>query len=76
MRRTTMTTIAALGGAALLLAGCSGGSDAPAGTDESGGEAAANVFEFQTNGIQLAEEITVRQIRDGTLVWLFIEVMR
>lgn len=61
MRRTPMmTTIAALGGAALLLAGCSGGSDASAGTDESGGEAAANVFEFQTNGIQPAEEITVR----------------
>lgn len=58
-RTTTMTTIAALGGAALLLAGCSGGSDASAGTDESGGEA-ANVFEFQTNGIQPAEEITVQ----------------
>lgn len=59
-RTTTMTTIAALGGAALLLAGCSGGSDASAGTDESGGEAAANVFEFQTNGIQPAEEIAVQ----------------
>lgn len=59
-RTTTMTTIAALGGTALLLAGCSGGSDASAGTDETGGEAAANVFEFQTNGIQPAEEITVQ----------------
>lgn len=59
-RTTTMTTIAALGGAALLLAGCSGGSDASAGTDESGGGTAANVFEFQVNGIEPAEEIAVR----------------
>ena len=59
-RTTTMTTIAALGGTALLLAGCSGGSDASAGTDETGGEAAANVFEFQVNGIEPAEEIAVR----------------
>lgn len=62
MRRTpTMTTaFAALGGVALLLAGCSGGSDASAGTDETGGETAANVFEWQTNGIEPAEEITIR----------------
>lgn len=62
MRRTTTmtTTFAALGGAALLLAGCSGGSDASAGTDETGGETAANVFEFQTNGIEPAEEISIR----------------
>lgn len=62
MRRTTTmtTTFAALGGAALLLAGCSGGSDASAGTDETGGGTAANVFEFQTNGIDPAEEITVQ----------------
>ncbi|WP_313451149.1 hypothetical protein [Brevibacterium casei] len=66
MRRTTTmtTTFAALGGAALLLAGCSGGPDASAGTDETGGETAANVFEFQTNGIEPAEEITIR-VPDG-----------
>lgn len=62
MRRTpTMTTaFAALGGAALLLAGCSGGSDASAGADETGGDPAANVYEFQTNGIEPAEEISIR----------------
>ncbi|WP_231447127.1 hypothetical protein [Brevibacterium zhoupengii] len=62
MRRTTTmtTTFAALGGAALLLAGCSGGSDASAGTDETGGETAAGVYEFQTNGIEPSEEITIR----------------
>src|SRR5699024_153377 len=62
MRRTpTMTTaFAALGGVALLLAGCSGGSDASAGTDETGGETAAGVYEFQTNGIEAAEEISIR----------------
>lgn len=62
MRRTpTMTTaFAALGGVALLLAGCSGGSDASAGTDETGGETAAGVYEFQTNGIEPAEEISIR----------------
>lgn len=60
-RTTTMTTtFAALGGAALLLAGCSGGSDAAAGTDGASGDSTANVYEFQTNGIEPSEEITVR----------------
>lgn len=62
MRRTaTMTTtLVALGGAALLLAGCSGGSDATAGTGGTSGDSAANVYEFQTNGIEPSEEITIR----------------
>ncbi|MGO1808553.1 MAG: hypothetical protein ACTH01_13465 [Micrococcaceae bacterium] len=63
-RTTTMTTIAALGGAVLLLAGCSGGSDASTGTDETGGETAAGVYEFQINGIEPAEEITIRVPND------------
>src|SRR5699024_7762459 len=57
---TLPTAFAALGGAALLLAGCSGGPDASAGTDETGGETAAGVYEFQTNGIEPAEEISIR----------------
>lgn len=57
--RHALTTVLAAG-AALLLAGCSGSSDASAGTDETGGETAANVYEFQTNGIEPAEEITIR----------------
>lgn len=62
MRRTTTitTTFAALGGAALLLAGCSGGSDASAGTDDTGGGTSANVFEFQTNGIEPSDKVTIR----------------
>lgn len=60
MRRTpTMTTaFAALGGVALLLAGCSGGPAASTDGNDTD-EASSSVFEFQVNGIEPAEEITI-----------------
>lgn len=61
MRRpTTMTTaFAALGGVALLLAGCSGGSDAST-DDTNSNDASGSVFEFQTNGVEPSDKVTIR----------------
>ncbi|OYN92705.1 hypothetical protein [Parenemella sanctibonifatiensis] len=43
----------------LTLAGCSSG-PAETPTDESGGDSAGNVYEFQTNGIEPSADVTIR----------------
>lgn len=55
----TATAIASIAITGLLLAGCSSDpAETPA--DESSGDSAATVFEFQTNGIEPSTEVTIR----------------
>ena len=57
MHRPAGTVVAAI--LALTLVGCSSDqADAP--DEETGGDSAASVYEFQTNGIEPSNEVTIR----------------
>lgn len=68
MKRTLHRPAATLAAAilGLSLAGCAS-NPAETSTDETGGETAANVFEFQTNGVEPSNDVTIRmpdELRD------------